>query len=119
MKHALFTLPVASAALLFLFLFTPPVRAQGRRELNHGSQGYVPSVTAHLTPVGRLQATNRLRLAIGLPLHNQQQLDSTLQELYDPASPQYHHWLTPGQFTASFGPTEQEYQSVLAYVESH
>jgi hypothetical protein len=79
----------------------------------------VPSVVAHLTPVGRLEATNRLRLAIGLPLHHQPQLDSTLQDLYNPASPQYHHWLTPEQFTASFGPTKQEYQSVLAYVERH
>jgi hypothetical protein len=110
---------VAIAGAFLLFLLAPPVQAQGRRELNHGSQGYVPSVVAHLTSFGRLDATNRLRLAIGLPLRNQQKLDATLQALMDPTNPQYHHWLTPEQFTEAFGPTEQEYQSVIHYMEGH
>ena len=100
-------LPLALAGALLLCLAAPAAQTEARRVLNHGAQGYVPSIAAHLAPVAPLAATNRLRLAIGLPLHNQAQLDATLQALMDPTSPQYHHWLTPQQFTEAFGPTEQ------------
>jgi len=109
----------AIVGTLLLSLFATPVQGQVRHEVNHGFQSYVPSVAAHLTPMRPLEVTNRLRLSIGLPLHNQPQLDATLQALMDPASPQYHHWLTPQQFTAAFGPTEQEYDSVVKYMEAH
>src|ERR1019366_2236986 len=102
MKNTSFGMPAAIAGAILLFLFAPAVQAQGRWKGNHGAQGYVPSVAAHLTQEGRLEATNRLRLAIGLPLRNQPQLDATLQALMDPTSLQYHHWLTPEQFTAAF-----------------
>jgi subtilase family serine protease len=72
-----------------------------------------------LTPAGRLSATNRLTLAIGLPLRNREALNALLQDLYDPASPQFRQFLTPAQFTERFGPTEQDYQDVRAFAKSH
>jgi starvation-inducible outer membrane lipoprotein len=118
-RNVLVKMTVARAGAVLFFLFATSVQAQGRWMVNHGSQVYVPSIAAHLTPVGRLEATNRLRLAIGLPLHNQPKLDATLQALMDPAGPRYHQWLTPEQFTEAFGPTEQEYKSVMHYLEAH
>ena len=53
-----------------------------------------------------------MQLAIGLPLRNKEALTSLLQQLYDPASPKYRQYVTPEQFTAMFGPTEQDYQAV-------
>ena len=41
---------------------------------------------------------------MALPLRNVDQLQELLTALHDPASPQYHHWLTPAQFAARFGP---------------
>ena len=35
-----------------------------------------------------------------------------LRQLYDPASPNFHQFLTPAEFTAQFGPTEQDYAAV-------
>ena len=35
-----------------------------------------------------------------MPLRNPEVLKGVLQHLYDPASPNYHHYLTPAQFTA-------------------
>ena len=58
-------------------------------------------------PVGNLPGSQRLNLAIGLPLRNQQELDTLLQQLYDPASPNYRRYLTPEEFTERFGPTER------------
>ena len=64
-----------------------------------------------------LPATNRLDLAISLPLRNQAALDRLLAEISDPASTNYHRYLTPEQFTERFGPTEQDYQSLINFAK--
>lgn len=83
----------------------------GWRQLN----GHLPAAVSKLAPLGRLDPTNRIYLAIGLPLHNQAELDAFVHELYDPASTNFHRYLTPDEFTARFGPTEQEYQAVVDF----
>ena len=79
----------------------------------------MPAAVAHLTPQGLLPATNQLNLAIGLPLRNEGALTELLQEIYDPASANYHRYLTPEQFTKQFGPTEADYAAVLKFAESN
>jgi subtilase family serine protease len=81
--------------------------------------GHVPGATAAVTPVGRAPADQRLSLAIALPLRNQESLNNLLADLYDPASPRYHQYLTPEQFTASFGPTETDYEAVAAFARAN
>ncbi len=83
-------------------------------------RGHVPQAIArfHLQPSGTVPATNRLDLAIGLPLRNRDALDKLLQEIYDPASPNFHHYLTPEQFTENFGPTESDYQRVIDFAKA-
>ena len=69
-------------------------------------RGHIPRAVTelHLQPVGQLSGSTNLYLAIGLPLRNQEELNNLLQQIYDPASPNYHHYLTPEQFTERFGP---------------
>jgi subtilase family serine protease len=83
--------------------------------------GHVPAVARklNLQPVGRVSAESRLTLAIGLPLHNKESLASLLDQLYDPASSNYHRFLTLEQFTQRFGPTEQEYQAIIQFAETN
>jgi hypothetical protein len=83
------------------------------------SDHHVPAAVAHLVPAGRLPGTNRLDLAIGLPLRNQAALTRLLDELYDPTSPNFHHYLTPEQFAEQFGPSEQDYQALIAFAEAN
>ncbi len=64
---------------------------------------------------GTLPADTNLSLAIGLPLRNQEELTNLLEQVYDPASTNYHHFLTPEQFTEKFGPTEQDYAMVANF----
>ena len=82
---------------------------------------HVPPAIArfHLQAINRLPATNQLDLAIGLPLRNQDALNKLLAEIYDPASTNYHQYLTPEQFTAQFGPTEQDYQSLVNFAKTN
>jgi len=60
-----------------------------------------------------------LDLTIGLPLRNQAGLEQLLRELYDPASPNYRHFLTPQQFTERFGPTKEDYAAVMAFARAN
>src|ERR1035437_10450579 len=69
--------------------------------------------------IGSLPGSQQLHLAISLPLHNEEQLDALLQQLYDPASPNYRRFLTVQQFTDQFGPTIVDYQRVIGFAQSH
>jgi uncharacterized repeat protein (TIGR03803 family) len=80
---------------------------------------HVPAAVAHLTAVGRLEAARELKLAIGLPLRNKEGLTNLLQRIYDPASPDYHHYLTSKQFAETFGPTEEDYRAIMAFANAN
>ncbi|MGP8199424.1 MAG: choice-of-anchor tandem repeat GloVer-containing protein [Limisphaerales bacterium] len=81
--------------------------------------GQMPAAVRSLAPIGRLPGTNVLHLDISLPWRNKEGLANFLQRLYDPASPGFRQYLTPGQFTAQFGPSEQDYQAVIVFAESN
>jgi subtilase family serine protease len=85
------------------------------------STRHVREVTANgqAKSVGRLPATQSMRLVLALPLRNQPALDDLLQKLYDPSSPSYRQFLTVEQFTAEFGPTQEDYNSVIHFAEAN
>ena len=104
----------AAAALLAAMLATGAV-AQERRLLT----GHVPAQAAKAALVGRLPSTNSLNLSIGLPLRDQAAVTRLLQDIYDPASPNYRHYLTSEQFDERFGPSEADYEAVIAFAKAH
>ena len=101
-----------------LALLFGPIRSSlaADRQFLHG---HVPPVVARLQPLGHLPGTNCLNLAIGLPLRNQAELDELLRQLYDPASTNFHKFLTPAESAAWFGPTEEDYQAVQHFVRGN
>ncbi len=82
-------------------------------------QGHVPSAVKHLTSTGRLANSTQLSLVIALPLRNAMALSNLLQQIYDPASPDYRHYLTRAEFTERFGPTARDYQAVVAFAKAN
>lgn len=78
-------------------------------------RGHVPGIIARLKAKGVLPSDQKMDLAIGLPLRNQDELAALLNEIYDPSSPNFHHYLTPEQFTEKFGPTKAQYQMVINF----
>jgi hypothetical protein len=54
--------------------------------------------------LGPHEASDTLRLTVGLKLRHVAELKHFLQAVQNPASPQYHQFLTPQEFTARFGP---------------
>ncbi|HTS16747.1 MAG TPA: S53 family peptidase, partial [Verrucomicrobiae bacterium] len=53
---------------------------------------------------------------IGLPLRNQSEFDQLLRDIYDPTSASYHQYLTPQQIAERFGPSDEDYQAVMAFI---
>ena len=103
-----------SMAIFFAFVLF----VQGAKSLPKcASPGICQRWFLTLKPLGRLESSNELTLSIALPLHNRNALTNFLDQIYDPASPQYHHYLTPEQFDARFGPTEDDYKAVSAWAE--
>ncbi|MEI6605791.1 MAG: YDG domain-containing protein, partial [Verrucomicrobiota bacterium] len=92
-----------------------PAAAVGGQQLH----GHVPAAVAALRPVDRPPAAQRLHLAISLPSRDPIGLKNLIEDLYNPASPNYQHYLTPAQFTEKFGPTEQDYQTVVDFTRAN
>src|SRR5271170_8078824 len=69
--------------------------------------------------IGRLSPTQSMRLVIALPLRNEPGLDNFLDKLYDPSSASYRQFLTVEEFTARFGPSQEDYDSVVRFAEAN
>ena len=100
---------------MFLLWGMCPVFGAGFKQLH----GHLPEVTKHLTAIGRLPATNELRLAIGVPLRDPAGLEKFLVEVYDPASPSYRQFLTPEEFTVRFSATAADYAAVKEFARTN
>jgi uncharacterized repeat protein (TIGR01451 family) len=105
--------PLSWLALGFI-AFSLPVAAKTERQFLHG---HVPAAVSRLKALGDLDAAANMQVLIGLPLRNQQALTNLLRDLYNPASPSYHKYLTPAQFAEQFSPTAGDYQSVIAFAK--
>src|SRR5215470_9570775 len=75
---------------LLLLSSTRAVAAPNSQSLH----GQVPAAVKEfgLKATGRLQGTDQLHLAIGLPLRNPGDLARLLAQIYDPGSRQYRHY---------------------------
>ncbi len=80
--------------------------------------GHVPAAAANLQALGNLQESKSLEILIGLPLRNREALTNLLHDLYNPASPSFHQYLTPSKFADRFGPTPADYASVIAFAKA-
>jgi len=90
----------------------------GRAAERQALTNHVPAVVKGLKPVDRLPGSQRLHLAINLPLRDRESLNKLIGQLYDPSSPSFHHFLTSEQFTAAFGPTTADYENVANFARS-
>jgi hypothetical protein len=80
---------------------------------------HVPAAVKSLSPLRVMDPSQRLRLAIGLPVPNEAELDDFLRQLNDPSSAIFHQWLTPPQFTERFGPTYSDYETVATFAATN
>jgi subtilase family serine protease len=68
--------------------------------------------------LGRADQSAITHFNVYLPLTRQDVLDKLLSDQTNPSSPSYHHWLTPAQFKAQFGPSTSDVAKVRSALES-
>ena len=68
--------------------------------------------------IGHLPANQTLRFDMVLPLRDRAGLQSFLKELYDPSRPSFHQFLKPQEFTARFGPSQEDWDALVAFAKA-
>jgi hypothetical protein len=81
---------------------------------------YVPAIVAH--GLAKLRGPHNpndvLHLAVALQLRHRMALQRFLQTLDDPASPNYHRFLTQQQFNQQFAPTALQEAAVVHWLQA-
>ncbi|MFJ9838983.1 protease pro-enzyme activation domain-containing protein [Kitasatospora sp. NPDC101155] len=76
----------------------------------------VNPAVAHSEKKGDVPAEQQISVAVNLKLRNADALDRFLTAVTTPGSPQFGKYLTPEQFSAQFGPAQQDVEKVKAYL---
>src|SRR5271170_2768132 len=109
--------PAALICAAAFLLFTIPVLAQSQQLSTRHVRPEVASGEAKL--VGQLPPTDTLRFDIVMPLRDRAGLQSFLRQQYDPTSAFYHQFLAPQEFTARFGPSQEDWNTLLAFAKAN
>src|SRR5580700_7712099 len=107
---------VALVCAAVVLLFTIPAQAQPQSLLTRHVRDAVANGQAQL--IGKLPSTQTLRFDMVLPLRDRAGLQNFVQEVQDPASPSYHQFLTPQEFTERFGPSQQDWDALVAFAKA-
>ena len=91
------------------------LQAAPRQVLNN----HVPQAIRQSHRLGSLSPTARMDLAIGLPLRNADELDRFIQQVSDPQSSSYRHYLSSEEFTENFGPSQEDYDKLTAFAQAN
>lgn len=59
-----------------------------------------------------------MQLQLRLPMEKKEELDNLLQKIQDPASPNYHKWLTPEQFKQQFSLAPEDIETITNWLKS-
>jgi kumamolisin len=69
--------------------------------------------------IGRLPASHSMHFDVVLALRHQPELENFLQDVYDPASPTFHHFVTVPEFTERFGPSQEDYDALIRFAKAN
>jgi subtilase family serine protease len=68
--------------------------------------------------VGSPSPDQPMSLDVVLPVHDRDGLKALALAVADPDSPQFRRYLTPAEFTERFGPSQEDYATVVNYLEA-
>ena len=82
-------------------------------------RSHVPQAIHESKRLGQHSRTANMDLAIGLPLRNQDELETFNAQVADPASPNFRQFLQTDEFAARFGPSEEDYDKLIAFAQAN
>ena len=107
-------------------LFAAPASARQPRIVDDGDR---VTLRGNIHPLARPEfnvgATDyslpmeRMTLSLKLTPARQSALDRLIAEQHDPASPNYHRWLSPEEFGRQFGPEPDDIDTLTGWLTSH
>ena len=68
--------------------------------------------------VGQVPATQSIHFDVVLALRDRAGLQTFVQQVNDPTSSSYHQFLTPQEFTARFGPSQEDWDALVAFAKA-
>jgi subtilase family serine protease len=113
---SLLSLSRLSTLVLSTLIFSTVCQAQSLPLMTRHVREVVVNGQAPL--VGLLPATQSLLFDIVLPLRDRPGLQSFIREQYDPASPHFRQFLTPQEVTARFGPSQADWDALVAFAKA-
>jgi subtilase family serine protease len=110
----LLTAPLAGAS-------KPDSKADGADSLVRLPGHVLPALAQAkaVAPQSKTMADEPLTLTVVLKRADQAGFDGYLHDVYDSSSSNYRHFLTQREITARFGPTQEAYEVVLAYLQEN
>ena len=99
-----------------LFLFTIPGQAQPQLLMTRHVRD--AAVNGQAQFIGQLPATQTLLFDMVLPLRDRAGLQNFVQDVQDPTSPSYYQFLTPQEVTARFGPSQEDWDALVAFAKA-
>ena len=82
-------------------------------------QNHLSSNLSALSDEGRVDGDTPLSVSIALSLNHETELNQLLHDLYDPLSPNYHHFLSSNEFLERYAPTQNQVNQVKDFLISH
>src|SRR5260370_8040275 len=108
----------------FVLAMAAGVLAKSSNGPNGNAYGYVvhgntPGFVQRAVDNGATDPATVITVTAWLKLHNENQLDRLVQQLYSKKSANFHKWINQDQFNASFSPTAQEVSAVQNFLSAH
>jgi subtilase family serine protease len=103
------------ALLLAVMLFGSVAGASPARTPVRGS---VSPRVAEATDDGREPASTQHQIVVGLELRNRDALEAFLQDVQDPSSSRYGHFLTSEEFNRDFAPTPAAESALVSFLDA-
>jgi kumamolisin len=78
----------------------------------------IPEQIKSSTDLGKMELDRKLDFSVVLSLNNEAELDSMLQQVYDPKSPNYQKYLTPEEYITKYCPTTAQVVQITSSLQS-
>jgi len=110
----------AGVAALVPLLFTVSAASGAMPGESLADVGTVPHEAAGARDIGRLDGEARLeRVILVLPPRDPAGLARILAGQHDPASPDFHRWLSPAEFEQRFGASDGDVAALVTWLTGH
>src|SRR5262245_21404003 len=114
-------LGLALGAVVFIVF---AISAQGRRASSQGSPSGAISHTPRVVSegkarlIGHLDPALKMRVRFVLAPRNQDETTRFINDVQDPRSPVFHHFLTLDEWKARYAPSDADADSVISWAEA-